>query len=131
MGISLADALAMQARLDRANKKPCAKRGEQWSGLEAELQDSIEELLQGFGQAAYWVRARMDLPTTTKKGTPDFVGCVRGIPFAMEVKRKGSKPTVEQLGELLRARLAGAKTATVYSLAEARDFLDSLQTPQK
>lgn len=63
------------------------------------------------------------MPTTNAVGTPDFVGWIRGVPFAMEVKRPGRKQTREQAGALLMAQLAGAKAGVVHSLEEAVEFL--------
>lgn len=86
---------------------------------EAEIQQSIAAYLDGLGRECFYVWHRMDQPTTCRVGTPDFVGWIRGRPFALEVKRPGAKETREQAGELMRGQLAGAKVAVVHSLGEA------------
>ena len=93
---------------------------------ESDIQDAIESLLKSFGRDCYYVRSRMDKPTTCKVGTPDFIGWLRGMPFQLEVKRPGGKETREQAGELMRGRLAGSASAIVYSLAEAEIFFRGL-----
>ena len=93
---------------------------------EAEIQDAIETLLKSFGRDCYYVRSRMDKPTTCKVGTPDFIGWLRGMPFQLEVKRPGGKETREQAGELMRGRLAGSTSAIVHSVAEAEIFFRGL-----
>ena len=86
---------------------------------ESEIQQSIAAYLDSHGRECFYVWHRMDQPTTCRVGTPDFVGWIRGRPFALEVKRPGAKETREQAGELLRGQLAGAKVAVVHSLGEA------------
>ena len=93
---------------------------------EADIQEQIETLLKSYGRECYYFRARMDKPTTGRVGTPDFIGWLRGKPFMLEVKRPGGKQTREQAGELMRGQLAGAKSAVVYSLVEAVEFLQTL-----
>jgi hypothetical protein len=93
---------------------------------ESDIQDAIESLLKSFGRDCYYVRARMDKPTTCKVGTPDFIGWLRGMPFQLEVKRPGAKETREQAGELMRGRLAGSTSAIVHSVAEAEIFFRGL-----
>lgn len=94
---------------------------------ERKIQEDIQAYLTSLGTACYWVWHRTDLPTTCRVGTPDFYGHVRagfsGMPWAMEVKRTGCKPTPEQLGELRRIELAGGRTAVVHSLASAKTFI--------
>lgn len=90
---------------------------------ESEIQDQIAAYLQTFGNACHFDVARMDKPTTSRVGRPDFIGGLRGVGFAMEVKRPGHKETMEQAGELLRWQLCGFRCAVVHSLAEAVDFL--------
>ena len=93
---------------------------------EADIQDAIESLLKSFGRDCYYVRSRMDKPTTCKVGTPDFIGWIRGMPFQLEVKRPGAKETREQAGELMRGRLAGSTSAIVHSVAEVEIFFRGL-----
>lgn len=91
--------------------------------LEKEIQESIEQWLKTQSHRCWWDRKRMDVPTTSREGIPDFIGSFVGIPFGMEVKRPGEKPSVDQLGELAWMRKAGAQTAVVFSCEEAKDFL--------
>ena len=90
---------------------------------ESEIQDQIANYLHRFGRDCAFDVQRMDRPTTGAVGRPDFLGCLRGVGFAMEVKRPGQKATLEQAGELLRWQLAGFECAVVHSLAEAVEFI--------
>ncbi len=97
--------------------------------LEAEIQQQIDDFLKTQSHRCWWDRKRMDQKTSSRIGVPDFVGTITaapgsiGIPFGIEVKRPGQKPTPEQLGELAWMQKAGAKTAVVFSCDEAKDFL--------
>lgn len=94
--------------------------------LEAEIQEEIEGWLRTQVHRAWWDRKRMDKPTTSRKGVPDFIGTFAGVAFGLEVKRPGEKPTTDQLGELAWMRKAGAQTAVVFSKDEAVEFFLSL-----
>lgn len=91
--------------------------------LESEIQEEIEAWLKTQSHHCWWDRKRMDKPTSSRAGVPDFVGVFAGFAFGIEVKRPGSKPSVEQIGELAWMQKAGAKTAVVFSCDEAKDFL--------
>lgn len=93
---------------------------------EADIQDEIEGWLKNNCHRAWYDRKRMDKPTTSRVGVPDFVGVIDGKAFGLEVKRPGAKATTEQLGELAWMRKAGAKTAVVYSLDEAIHFFKTI-----
>jgi len=82
------------------------------------IQDEIDEWLKTFGNRAAWIRQRTDKPTTTTEGTPDFIGCINGKVFAVEVKQPDKKPTAAQQAQLCRWKSAGAITAIVHSLEE-------------
>lgn len=90
---------------------------------EAEIQEQIAAYLRSFGRDCAFDVSRMDKPTTCQVGRPDFVGVLRGVGFAIEVKRPGCKETLEQAGQLMRWQLAGARVAVVHSLAEAVEFI--------
>jgi hypothetical protein len=94
---------------------------------EAEIQEAIAGYLNSFGRDCYHVWHRMDKATTCRVGTPDFVGWLRGKPFALEVKRPGGKQSREQAGELMRCQLAGGVAAVVYSLEEAIEVLRKMK----
>lgn len=87
------------------------------------IQDEIEDWLKSLGVRAAWDRQRTDKPTTSAVGRPDFLGVVNGHAFAIEVKQPGKKLTPAQQAELHRWHCAGAITAVVHSLAEAKDVL--------
>ena len=91
--------------------------------LEAEIQEGVEQWLKTQSHHCWWDRKRMDKPTSSRLGVPDFIGAFAGIPFGMEIKRPGQKPSAEQLAELAWMRKAGAQTAVVFSVEEAKDFL--------
>jgi hypothetical protein len=107
--------------------------------LESVIQEEIESYLRSICHIAWWDRKRMDMATTSRKGVPDFVGCIMvsdmiskrtyGVPFGLEVKRSGEKPTTDQLGELAWMRKAGARTAVVFSKEEAVEFFNSIIKP--
>lgn len=132
MSFTHADYLAMQARCDQARKnfsrpdaapldpnvKEAGKGG---------IQEQIEEWMKTMTPIIWWDRKRTDVATTSRIGVPDFVGVYKCHSFALEVKRPGQKPTVEQLGELKWMELAGAKTAVVHSLDEAKRFFEGLK----
>ena len=94
--------------------------------LERDIQEEIEQWLRTQVHRAWWDRKRMDVATTSRKGVPDFIGSFAGVPFGLEVKRPGEKPTTDQLGELAWMRKAGAATAVVFSRDEAVAFFLSL-----
>lgn len=91
---------------------------------EREIQDQIEAFLRSLGPECYYVRSRMDKPTTNAVGTPDFIGWYRGTPFAFEVKRKGRKPTPEQQAKLAWCHRAGAvNVCVVHSVDRVREII--------
>lgn len=120
MRLSLGEFLALEAR----RRKPAPGSQPEQDRPERDLQGEIEAWLEAQGADAAWVRNRMDKATTCRPGTPDFTGCYKGRPFALECKRKGGKPTLVQQGELLRWRLAGASVGVVYTLDEARQIVE-------
>ena len=125
MSFSTADYLAMQARL--AKKAPVPQNADTIKEVgNGGIQDKIEEWMKTQIPNIWYDIKRSDLPTTSRKGVPDITGVFHGVPFSIEVKRKGSKPTQEQLGELRWLELAGAKTIIAYSVEEAVEFLKGL-----
>lgn len=91
--------------------------------LEAEIQEGIEQWFKTQSHRCWWDRKRMDKATTSRAGVPDITGVFASVAFGIEVKRPGQKPSAEQLGELAWMRKAGAQTAVVFSVEEAKDFL--------
>lgn len=95
---------------------------------EREIQDQIEAFLRSLGPECYYVRSRMDKPTTNAVGTPDFIGWYLGTPFAFEVKRKGRKPTPEQQAKLAWCHRAGAvNVCVVNSVDRVSEMLTATQ----
>lgn len=108
---------------ERETKKKTAKLRAANGKSEAEIQQEIAAYLDSI--RAFYVWHRTDKPMTARVGTPDFVGISKGIGFAIEVKRPGFKPTVEQSGQLLHAKLEGARTGIAHSLEEAIAILNT------
>ncbi len=108
---------------ERETKKKTARLRAANGKLEAEIQQEIASYLDSI--RAFYVWHRTDKPMTARTGTPDFVGISKGIGFAIEVKRRGFKPTVEQSGQLLHAKLEGARTGIAHSLEEAIAILNT------
>ena len=96
---------------------------------ESVIQEQIANYLRRFGHQCAFDVQRMDKPTTGTVGRPDFLGGLRAVGFAMEVKRPGQKETREQAGELLRWQLAGFKVAVVHSIEEAVAFVTTQVIP--
>lgn len=126
MSFSQADYVAMLARLQKNLKSDKPASSLQKEVGAGGIQSEIEAYLKSLGFDIWYDLKRSDKKTTSRVGTPDLVGVYRGKAFAMEVKRPGGKPTAEQLGELMWLERAGAKTAVVYSVTEAINFLKSL-----
>ena len=59
-------------------------------------------------------------------GEPDLIGVWRGVPYAIEVKQPGKKPTPLQLHRLEQWRRAGAIAMWITNADEAFDELDNL-----
>ena len=120
MRMSSAEFVALQARQNAKKKTDrlvvAIAKSEK---SEAQIQIEIEGYLKSLGPTCYFVRCRMDVPSSyTRQGVPDFIGFYRGQPFALEVKKPGQKPTVEQSGDLLWAKIAGGLTGVVHSVEE-------------
>lgn len=129
MRYTQAEAIAIQARLDASKKKPKSEFAPD-AGPEVGsggIQDQIEQFLKSHMPHCWWDCKRYDVRTTSRPGVPDFVGVFYGVAFAIEVKRKGKKPTPEQLGELMWFELAGGRKIVAYSKDEAVAFLEGLR----
>jgi hypothetical protein len=72
------------------------------------------------------VHSRMDAPTTTARGCPDFVifGSA-GRVFAVECKTRTGKQTPEQIGWQMLLERNGHRYAVVRSMAEFLDLIKS------
>ncbi len=133
-GFTQADVDAFEARRSARQRGPSAatrlldagdavKIAKGKALAESEIQEAIARYLRGFGHDCNFAVSRMDRPTTGTVGQPDFLGGLRGVGFALEVKRPGGKVTQEQAGQLLRWKLCGFRVAVVHSVAEAVQFI--------
>jgi len=105
MGISRADFLKMQTRLQPS--QPVER--------EKDLHGFIADYCRS--QGWYFVHSRMDKRQTAGIGTPDFVIATRKGDYYIEVKRKGGKPTREQMAVGIMLQHLGRNYALVDSLA--------------
>jgi len=112
---------------DVAMKKRTANLERRPEKLENEIQQEIEDWLMTQVHQCWWDRKRMDRPTTSRVGVPDFVGSWRGRAFGLEVKKPGGKPSTEQQGELAWMRKAGAVVGVVFSKEEAVEFFMKIE----
>jgi len=86
-------------------------------GRESDLHDDIvSELIR---RRWYFVRSRMDRPTTQQKGVPDFIcAAPDGRTFWIECKAKGNKLSKAQTISRHCLLALGHKWAVVYSFQE-------------
>lgn len=127
MKIDTAVSLLAEAK-ERETKKKTARLQAANGKSESDIQNEIERHLQSLGHRCYFIRCRMNAPTTfTRQGVPDFLIVLDGQPIALEVKRRGQKESREQAGELLWFNLAGGRAGIVHSLAEAVEFIAGKQ----
>lgn len=132
MGFSQADYLSMQARLlsgkRRASVNADPNQREVGSGG---IQSEVEQYLKSHFPNAWYDLKRSDVRTTSRLGVPDVCGVFYGIPFGLELKSKGGKPSPEQLGELAWMEKSGARTKIAWSVAEAVEFFEQLKQEKK
>jgi hypothetical protein len=92
---------------------------------EKELQEQIAGYLRI--RSVWFARNRMDRPTTTTLGQPDFLIALHGNAVGIEVKRAGEDPTKEQKECHAAMRQNGWTIYVVYSLEEVKKILDALK----
>lgn len=92
---------------------------------EEELQDSIARWLTREG--IQFTRSRMDMPTTNRPGTADFICCVERFYLAIECKMPGKTPSVEQKKELASVARNGGEVLVAYDLASVQKVVLKLQ----
>lgn len=111
----------VEADLDKLS----AKRGRTPEG---NVKDDVKFVLGIYG-AWYWMAVKMIFG---KSGLPDFIGCYRGLFFAVETKAKNGKPTALQTIVLTAIAKAGGKTfiTNEHNLAELEAWLKSNQHKQ-
>lgn len=91
--LSWADVEAHNARIARG-KKPIEPSAEGCDD-EGDLQSAIDKELRR--RRWYFVKSRMDKPTTNQSGVPDYIiASPNGIVFWIEAKRKGNKLSAAQ-----------------------------------
>jgi len=120
--ISLAEYQSMLARLER-NPIRDAPPPDDAVDEEGDLHSAIldECLRRGW----LTIHARMDLPTTIKVGSADFVILAdHGNTFLVEAKSRRGKLTSRQQAWLAWARRLGHRSAVVYSFDEFLAVVD-------
>lgn len=93
---------------------------------ESELHEKIAEYCRLKGWLA--VHSRMDKPTTQALGVTDFIVVRPCTVLFIEVKRKGRKPTMEQLAFGAQIKKLGWPHAVVYSFQEFLNFVTTCKT---
>jgi hypothetical protein len=91
---------------------------------ERKLHAQIRNLLS-LKEITYF-ESRMDRRTTQRKGAPDFIFAVRGIPVGYECKTGNSKLRPEQEELLEKMRFNGWHVRIIRSIKEAADDLKEL-----
>lgn len=94
------------------------------AGLEGELQEKI--VAECVRRGWYFIRSRMDMPTTNAKGTPDFIIFSHNAVFAVECKSGNKKLTKEQLGVQAWFKKLGQTYRVVRSEAQFIELADFL-----
>jgi len=91
---------------------------------EGRVKNKINKLLARYGDAVYY---HMPVPVGYGRRTVDYLGCARGVFFAIEAKRPGGRPTRAQEGVLDDVRAAGGSVFAIADdagLAALERFLD-------
>lgn len=111
-------AAQMIERTERNRRRePVDAMHEPYDGLESDIHQRILDYANSKGWAV--VHSRMDKRSTIGIGCPDFIlGADNSKTFWLECKRKGGKPTTEQLGRILMLRMLGHLAFIIYSYEE-------------
>ncbi len=91
---------------------------------EGRIKNKIKDLLDSYSGNVYYF---MPVQTGYGKRTVDYLGCIRGLFFAIEAKKPGGKPTALQNGAMEDMRAAGGTTFVVdddESLAALKRWMD-------
>jgi hypothetical protein len=92
--------------------------------VESRLHDAIESDLRRRGW--YFIHSRMDRPTTTAIGCPDFiVAAPNGITLWIECKARKGKPSTAQLAAAAMLNKLGHKYAIVRSFGEWEELANA------
>lgn len=92
---------------------------------EGRIKNKIRKLLDGYGTNLYYY---MPVPSGYGRRTVDYLGCIRGVFFAIEAKRPKGKPTALQNAALEQIEHAGGIGFVVNddeTLAGLKRWLDS------
>ena len=89
---------------------PCAKQP-----LEKTIEKWIRTAIEQRGGKVYKLHGTQFSMT----GAPDLIGCLKGVPFAIEVKRPGGKATPKQYHELQGWSAQGWAVGVATSVDEA------------
>lgn len=120
MTISKAEYLTLLTRLQknqiREPKEPVER--------ESTLHEQIMKHCDSQWPKWKYLRARMDKRSTIASGAQDFTIFAPGRVILCECKRKGEKPTAEQLAWHKELELLGHKVHVVYSFEE---FLEAIK----
>lgn len=81
---------------------------------EGRVKDAVKKLLESFEGCYYY----MPVPGGFGAATLDFIGCFRGVFFAIETKAPGKKPTKRQVQTMDRMRACGASTFVIAGESE-------------
>jgi hypothetical protein len=97
---------------------------------EHDLHDDIEAYCKGRGW--YYVHSRMDKPTTTALGVPDFIIALpEGKTLWVECKRKGGKLRAEQQGVAMMLDKLQHHWAVVFSFEEFITIVRAAEANQR
>jgi hypothetical protein len=86
---------------------------------EGKMKQAIRNVLSRFEDDVY-----VHMPVQYGYGAPslDYIGCVRGIMFAIEAKKPGGKPTVRQEGTIEHIQKAGGRVFVINNLAQLEEL---------
>lgn len=111
-------------REQMAKRAPKSEPSQAYDGPESDVHEQIESYCKQ--RRWYYVHSRMDKRTTQAKGVTDFIIATDdGVTMWVEVKRKSSKPTPEQIGTKVWLEMLGHRSSIVYSFEE---FLEEVTT---
>lgn len=97
-----------------------------YDGEESDVHQKIIDHCKSMGW--YYERDRMDKKTRGEVGAPDFTIAAReGRSAFIEVKRKGSKPTVKQAGNIHWLKSLGHVAEVVWSYEEFCEVVKGLK----
>lgn len=94
---------------------------------EAKAKAEIKQVLKEFG---CWYFMPM-MNGYGRAGIPDFIGCWRGIFFAIEAKAEDGVLTPQQARELESIGVHGGDWCVAFSGKDAREFLNAIALQRK